>query len=61
MSAMRKPVSVTQNASSVDVDASRVAAPQSAVRRKLGPYGDYLVTVRGVGYKFAEHPQEARQ
>ena len=35
MSAMRKPVSVTQNTSSVDVDASRVAAPQSAVRRKL--------------------------
>jgi DNA-binding response OmpR family regulator len=26
----------------------------AAVRRKLGRYGDYLVTVRGVGYKFAE-------
>lgn len=26
----------------------------ASVRRKLGPYGDYLVTVRGVGYKFAE-------
>lgn len=28
----------------------------AAVRRKLGEYGDYLVTVRGVGYKFAEQP-----
>jgi DNA-binding response OmpR family regulator len=28
----------------------------AAVRRKLGEYGDYLVTVRGVGYKFAENP-----
>ena len=28
----------------------------AAVRRKLGDYGDYLVTVRGVGYKFAESP-----
>ena len=27
----------------------------AAVRRKLGEYGDYLVTVRGVGYKFAEN------
>jgi DNA-binding response OmpR family regulator len=29
----------------------------ASVRRKLGPYGDYLVTVRGVGYKFAEAPE----
>lgn len=28
----------------------------AAVRRKLEDYGDHLVTVRGVGYKFAEHP-----
>ena len=28
----------------------------AAVRRKLEDYGDYLVTVRGVGYKFAEQP-----
>ncbi len=28
----------------------------AAVRRKLGEYGDCLVTVRGVGYKFAEQP-----
>jgi len=28
----------------------------AAVRRKLAQYGDYLVTVRGVGYKFAENP-----
>lgn len=27
----------------------------AAVRRKLGPYGVHLLTVRGVGYKFAEH------
>jgi DNA-binding response OmpR family regulator len=27
----------------------------AAVRRKLGRYGDNLLTVRGVGYKFAEH------
>jgi two-component system phosphate regulon response regulator PhoB len=27
----------------------------AAVRRKLGRYGDHLITVRGVGYKFAEH------
>jgi DNA-binding response OmpR family regulator len=26
----------------------------ASVRRKLGDYGRYLVTVRGVGYKFAE-------
>lgn len=26
----------------------------AAVRRKLGRYGEYLMTVRGVGYKFAE-------
>lgn len=29
----------------------------AAVRRKLGEYGRYLVTVRGVGYKFAEQPE----
>lgn len=29
----------------------------AAVRRKLGAYGRYLVTVRGVGYKFAESPE----
>ena len=28
----------------------------AAVRRKLEDYGDYLITVRGVGYKFAEQP-----
>lgn len=28
----------------------------AAVRRKLEDYGELLVTVRGVGYKFAEHP-----
>ncbi len=28
----------------------------AAVRRKLGRYGVHLVTVRGVGYKFAEQP-----
>jgi DNA-binding response OmpR family regulator len=28
----------------------------AAVRRKLEEYGDYLMTVRGVGYKFAENP-----
>lgn len=27
----------------------------AAVRRKLGRYGDHLLTVRGVGYKFAEN------
>jgi len=30
----------------------------AAVRRKLGDYGPYLVTVRGVGYKFAESAEE---
>jgi len=29
----------------------------AAVRRKLGRYGDHLLTVRGVGYKFAEHAE----
>jgi len=29
----------------------------AAVRRKLGRYGDNLLTVRGVGYKFAEHAE----
>ena len=28
----------------------------AAVRRKLGAYGRYVITVRGVGYKFAEQP-----
>jgi two-component system phosphate regulon response regulator PhoB len=27
----------------------------ASLRRKLGPYGARIVTVRGVGYKFAEH------
>jgi len=27
----------------------------SALRRKLGDYGDRIVTIRGVGYKFAEY------
>jgi two-component system phosphate regulon response regulator PhoB len=31
----------------------------AAVRRKLGEYGSYLITVRGVGYKFAERPEGA--
>ncbi len=26
----------------------------AAIRRKLGAYGEHLITVRGVGYKFAE-------
>jgi DNA-binding response OmpR family regulator len=30
----------------------------AALRRKLGEYGQYVVTVRGVGYKFAEHLEE---
>jgi two-component system, OmpR family, alkaline phosphatase synthesis response regulator PhoP len=29
----------------------------ASVRRKLTTYGDYLVTVRGVGYKFADAPE----
>ena len=33
----------------------------AAVRRKLGEYGQYLMTVRGVGYKFAETPDMATQ
>ena len=31
----------------------------AAVRRKLGEYGEHLITVRGVGYKFAEQPEDA--
>jgi DNA-binding response OmpR family regulator len=31
----------------------------AAVRRKLAEYGRHLVTVRGVGYKFAESPDAA--
>ena len=27
----------------------------SALRRKLGDYGDRIVTIRGVGYKFSEY------
>lgn len=30
----------------------------ASVRRKLGEYGKHLITVRGVGYKFAEHPEQ---
>jgi two-component system phosphate regulon response regulator PhoB len=26
------------------------------LRKKLGPYGDYIETVRGVGYRFRENP-----
>jgi two-component system phosphate regulon response regulator PhoB len=26
------------------------------LRKKLGPYGKYIETVRGVGYRFREHP-----
>jgi len=29
----------------------------ASVRRKLGEYGKHLITVRGVGYKFAEHAE----
>lgn len=28
------------------------------LREKLGPAGDYVHTVRGVGYRFADHPDE---
>lgn len=31
----------------------------AAIRRKLGDYGAYVLTVRGVGYKFAETPADA--
>jgi two-component system phosphate regulon response regulator PhoB len=31
------------------------------IREKLGRAGDYVETVRGVGYRFAEHPEGAGQ
>jgi two-component system phosphate regulon response regulator PhoB len=31
------------------------------LRKKLGPYRDYIETVRGVGYRFKDSPQVSRQ
>ena len=29
----------------------------ASLRKKLGPYGRHLLTIRGLGYKFREHPE----
>ncbi|MDI7268918.1 MAG: winged helix-turn-helix domain-containing protein [Myxococcota bacterium] len=42
-----------------DVETRTVDAHVKRLREKLGGAGAYIETVRGVGYRFAEHPREA--
>jgi len=44
--------------SHVDVTARNVDTHVKRVREKLGPAGDYIETVRGVGYRFRAEPGE---
>src|SRR4029079_4866106 len=45
--------------SHVDVTARNVDTHVKRVREKLGLAGDYIETVRGVGYRFRDDPTEA--
>jgi len=45
--------------SHVDVTTRNVDTHVKRVREKLGPAGDYIETVRGVGYRFRAEPNEA--
>jgi two-component system phosphate regulon response regulator PhoB len=36
-----------------------VDTPVKRLRQKLGPAGDYVETIRGAGYRFAENPSGA--
>jgi len=42
-----------------DITTRTVDTHVKRLRQKLGPAGDYVETVRGVGYRFADSPQEA--
>jgi two-component system phosphate regulon response regulator PhoB len=42
-----------------DVETRTVDTHVKRLREKLGGAGDYVETVRGVGYRFAESPDEA--
>ncbi|MBI4699743.1 MAG: winged helix-turn-helix domain-containing protein [Deltaproteobacteria bacterium] len=42
-----------------DITTRTVDTHVKRLREKLGPAGDYIRTVRGVGYRFAETPDEA--
>jgi DNA-binding response OmpR family regulator len=33
----------------------------ATLRKKLGPYGEYIQTIRGLGYKFSEEPKVASE
>lgn len=44
--------------SHVDVTTRNVDTHVKRVREKLGPAGDYIETVRGVGYRFCSEPSE---
>jgi two-component system, OmpR family, phosphate regulon response regulator PhoB len=41
-----------------DITTRTVDTHVKRLRQKLGPAGDYVETVRGVGYRFADSPQE---
>jgi two-component system phosphate regulon response regulator PhoB len=43
----------------VDVTARNVDTHVKRVREKLGAAGDYIETVRGVGYRFRAEPDES--
>ena len=42
-----------------DITTRTVDTHVKRLRQKLGAAGDYIETVRGVGYRFAENPSEA--
>ena len=43
----------------VDITSRNVDTHVKRVREKLGPAGEYIETVRGVGYRFRSNPEEA--
>ena len=51
----------TRSSIAADITTRTVDTHVKRLRQKLGAAGDYIETVRGVGYRFTDSPSELTQ